>query len=507
VSDYDFAWQPKQLELRSLVRSSEATWLTYGGSNGGAKSDTARKIMLERRDEYPGTRGLLLRRTYSDLYDNHIVKYFKDFPFMRDWYDGTHREFSLPNGSIIKMGYADNKGDVERAFQGKDYMDICVDEATHFHESDLTYLKTVNRWPGIDDRNCKMLLTCNPGAVGHANVGFAFLKRINLTFEYHGNENPKDYKFLPSFAWDNVEWSRAKLRADGLSLKDYYSWSDKKRFKYFLKTGYGQSLNSLPETLRIGRLLGSWNQFGGQYFDFFDSDPSKGYVQHSPILKSYYQRWISLDYGFDHNSAVYWHVALPDGTGRTYDELVINNLTPTELATKMAIQNNGQEIQAIYVDPSTDAQKESHDTVYDQLSRAFERLGLPHCSKADNDRKGGWMLVYHMLKTGEIAIDPKCQELIKKLPAAMRKEEDKEDIQKFDGDDELDSFRYGWKSKMDAAQAPLDVRMQANLESFEAAKDQYGRPISKTEIMRRLQLAKKREEEATQGQPWTLKVR
>jgi hypothetical protein len=523
--DLKFSWQPKQtfalalLEndyelidksiLHTISRSdfsklAIATVFGFGGSNGGSKSDLSRKAMLYRRLKYPGTRGLLLRRTYGDVYDNHVSPYLSQWPIMRDWWDEKHKAFFMPNGSEIKCGYADRKGDVETAFQGQGFMDVFPDEASHFFESDLTYLKIINRSARIDDRMCKMLMTLNPCAEGHANVGFTFLKRIFNTKEYHENEEARDYAFLPSYAWDNVEWSRFKLESEGLTVQEYYSWTDEQRFKYFLQTGYGHKLDTLPQTLRVGRLLGSWDQFGGQYFDFFDSVEHVSLV---PPLQTWYSRWLSVDYGFDHNSAVYWHTTLPDGRIATYDEFVDNAHTPRELAQAVAVQNKGQTLDSIYVDPTTDSEKDKRDTIFQQLSRAFEEFGLPNCSHANNERKGGWMLCYDMLKTGGGIISPKCVELVKTIPAAMRKEDDREDVQKFDGDDPIDSWRYGWKSRLDPAQAPLEVRMTANLEDLESKRDQYGKPWSRTAIMQQLEKRRKQEEEATEGQPWTLKVR
>lgn len=63
---------------------------------------------------------------------------------MREWYHTGHRELTLPNGSVIAFGYAEHHGDLI-SFQGKEYMDIAVDEATHLTENELLFLKTCNR--------------------------------------------------------------------------------------------------------------------------------------------------------------------------------------------------------------------------------------------------------------------------------------------------------------------------------------------------------------------------
>jgi hypothetical protein len=112
--------QPKQAKLLQLTEESPATWIGYGGARGGAKSHGARAVMLLRRLKHPGTRGLIFRRTFKQLWENHIEPLFRQYPFMRAWYHTGHRELTLPNGSSIVFGYAEHPGDIY-AFQGKEY--------------------------------------------------------------------------------------------------------------------------------------------------------------------------------------------------------------------------------------------------------------------------------------------------------------------------------------------------------------------------------------------------
>ena len=104
-----------------------------------------------------------------------------------------------------------------------------------------------------------------------------------------------------------------------------------------------------------------------------------------------------------------------------------------------------------------------------------------------------------------VVIDESCVNLIAKLPEAVRNPDDMEDILKQDGDDEIDSFRYGYKSRLDPTQAPLEVRIAGHFEDLESKRDQYGRPWSRTAIMQQLEKRRKQEEAATEGRPWVLK--
>lgn len=81
-----------------------------------------------------------------------------------------------------------------------------------------------------------MLLTGNPGGIGHQEV-----KRIFIDRDFRGNEKPEDYAFVQAFVRDN----QALIEAD---------------------PDYIQRLKSLPEHLVKAYLYGDWNIFAGQAF-------------------------------------------------------------------------------------------------------------------------------------------------------------------------------------------------------------------------------------------------
>jgi phage terminase large subunit len=451
--------QPKQLELLRLVEESSATWIGYGGSRGGAKSHGARAVMLLRRLKHPGTRGLIFRRKFEQIWGNHIQPLFDQYPFMREWYHTGHKELTLPNGSVIVFGYAEHPGDIN-SLQGQQYMDICVDEATHLTEAELVFLKTCNRWPGVQPSQCKMLATMNPGGVGHA-----FLRRIFIDRQYHDNESAADHIFLQSRAWDNSTWARAALAEANLTEHDYYEvWTDEQRFRFFVdKTDYGRTLNRLPQAMRIGHLLGSWDRFSGQYFDVFDPLKHTKRVEEMG-LQPWWPRWVSVDWGFQHPSAVYWHAIADDKTVFTYREFVQSNLSPRMLAAAIIDRSEGEKISAIWLSPDAFARRTDAETIADQLGKALREQGLPFPGQADNDRKGGWMLMYEKLKAEEWRIGDCCTKLIEVLPMLTRDEIDVEDCIKCLGDDPADAARYGLKSHLRPGTRPRVERIEERID-------------------------------------------
>src|SRR5205823_9929968 len=87
---------------------------------------------------------------------------------------------------------------------------------------------------------------------------------------------------------------------------------------------------------------GDWNVFAGQYFDIFDGRhvvrPEQLAAGGEQGIQPWWPRWISIDWGFEHPSAVYWHAARPDGAVITYREFVANHLSPRMLAQALPEQ-------------------------------------------------------------------------------------------------------------------------------------------------------------------------
>jgi hypothetical protein len=77
------------------------------------------------------------------------------------------------------------------------------------------------------------------------------------------------------------------------------------------------------------------------------------------------------------------------------------------------------------------------------LGEVLAQNGLPRPTPANDDRVGGWQLMYQMLENDEWLIAENCRELIERLPQVMRDDRRVEDVRKTEGDDEADAARYG----------------------------------------------------------------
>ena len=157
----------------------------YGGARGGGKSHILRNLMLKRRLEYPGTHGVIFRRTYEELESNHIRKILQEHPWVKKYYKKQERLIEIPNGSTLEFCHCRFLDELD-LYQGREWEDIGVDEVGQWPEEWITRLRASNRTskPGLEPR---MLLTGNPGGLGHS-----WMKRLFVTKEYNDREEPKD---------------------------------------------------------------------------------------------------------------------------------------------------------------------------------------------------------------------------------------------------------------------------------------------------------------------------
>src|SRR2546422_9997633 len=169
---------------------------------------------------------------------------------------------------------------------------------------------------------------------------------------------------------------------------------------------------ALPRHLRQAFLEGDWNVFAGQYFDVFDLARHVARAEQL-LLERWWPRWISVDWGFHHPAAVYWHASRPShsegatsqggaGCTVTYREFVQNQLSPRMLAQAIVERSAGERIHEVWLSPDAFAQRTSEATIAEQMGDVLAAAGLPRPSPADDDRVGGWMLMYQLLESGQI---------------------------------------------------------------------------------------------------------
>lgn len=401
---------PKQDEFMR----SRARYVGYGGARGGGKSWAVRTKAQIMAASYPGITQLIVRRTFGELKENHILPMRQALGKAVKYREKDH-EMIFPNGSRILFGYCDTDADVDH-YQGHEYDIVYLDEATHLTEYQFNTFKAVNR--GTNDFPKRMYVTCNPGGVGHA-----WVKRLFIDRDFRDNERAEDYEFIQAKVYDNTV----------LMEKD---------------PQYVKNLESLPFELREAWLHGKWDVMAGQYFSEWNREIHVCRPFEIPALWTWY---VTMDYGLD-MLAAYLIAVGPDGAAYVVDEVYEGRdkidasgapgtgLIVSEAAKRVKVMVGKRRIAGYLAPPDLwNARQETGRSVAD----IFAEHGV-YLTKASNDRIDGWMAMHERLKviegedgrkTAMLKIFPKCVNLIRCIPL----------------------LQYDDKRPTDAAQAPHEI--------------------------------------------------
>jgi hypothetical protein len=420
---------------------SKAKYRLFGGAAGPGKTKALLWEAIFQANEVAGCDTLLLRRTYPELESSLLAYFRRDVPpkFYKSYNESKHVVTWL-NGSTTRFEYCRNENDVYQ-YQGAEFLFIGLDELTHFTLKQWQFLTSRNRCPVAvytDGGNAgKKIIPCMAGATNPGNIGHAWVKALWVDkvppagFERPELYDPRDFDFI-----------RARLDDNPIYAND---------------AEYRRTLEALPEHLRRAFLEGDWNVFAGQYFDVFDAGRHTARPE-DLRLEPWLPRWISIDWGFHHPSAVYWHCAVPgdsqnqhSGLGRqpagsliaTYREFLQNGLSPRMLAQAIVERSGREQIREVFLSPDAFAHRTAEASIAEQLGDVLVANGLPRPASADDDRVGGWQWMYQLLENDAWVITENCAKLIEGIPLLVRDDKRIEDVRKMEGDDAADAARYG----------------------------------------------------------------
>lgn len=426
---------PKQSEFDRKVETTKQT--LFGGARGGGKSRGLREILIKRRLQYANSIGYIFRKTFSELEANHISRIFIEHPELEPYYHSGNKTIRFPNGSELRFAYLEHKKDL-RKFQGREIHDLGIEEAGEWEYDHYEYLLGSNRSsvPGIEPR---VLLTANPGGIGHR-----WLKRLFVERRYEKGEKPEDYAFVAARVEDNP----ALMEADP---------------EYVLKL---EAMKN--EMLRRAYRYGDWDIAAGQYFSEFRREAHV--IKPLPLEKNqpypvptHWPRFGGYDFGFNHPSAIYWMATDGDGNIYVYREHVEPRLRIDEQAK---IINSYPDSNGIIFHAGRDCWGQKFVAKEGMPPTIAEEFATHHVylRPANIDRKQGAARIRELLavrNVGGKTVGPRvfifdtCPVLIDTLQKLTHDPDDTEDVLKIDadendptsGDDAYDSFRYGIMSR------------------------------------------------------------
>lgn len=417
---------------QKLFLKAKHTHIAFGGARGGGKSWSVRTKASLLAARYPTIRIMIVRRTFPELYQNHISVMTRLLNGIAT-YRTTTKELIFLNGSVILFRYCRNVQDLDK-LQGLECDVLFIDEATQFTEEMYDRLRACVR--GVNNFPKRIYLTCNPGGVGHT-----WVKRLFIDRAYRADEDPEEYYFIKSRVTDN----KALMEND---------------------PSYIKKLQALPPKLRRAWLDGDWDIFEGQFFEEFTDDPDHyedRRLTHVIAPFNIPPGWTiyrSFDWGFSKPFSCDWWAI--DYEGRAYLILQLYGCKTDTNGTVLANEGlkwsdnevfteihriecehpwlRGRKILGV-ADPSIWAEDGGTPII-----RAADRH-MVYFYKADNTRIPGWMQCHYRLRFDKegypmVYFFNTCKHAIRTIPLLQFDEKRPEDLDTTGEDHFADSFRY-----------------------------------------------------------------
>ena len=448
--------RPSEKQMRFLTDTHK--YIGYGGARGGGKSWAVRVKAVLLCLRYPGIKVMIIRRTYPELQENHILPlcellrcYHEEERERLALYNDQKKQLLFPNGSRILFRYCDNDSDAQR-FQGTEVDVLFVDEATQQTEERMDRLRACVR--GVNDFPKRVYITCNPGGEGHA-----WVKRLFVDRQFRRGEDPADYSFIPALVTDN----HALMAAD---------------------PDYIRKLEALPPKLREAWLHGRWDIFEGQFFEDFRVTPDLalaqkyGFTESSEELRS--QRrfthviapfdlaagpcrgWTifrSYDYGYGRPFSCAWWAVDYDGVLYRILELYGCTGTPNE-GLRWPPEKQFREIARVEREHPWLRGRQiggvADPSIWDgsrglSVAETAAREGI-FFVRGENSRIPGWMQCHNRLQFDEqgyarMYVFETCTAFLRTVPALLFSRTVPEDLDTNQEDHVADEWRYACMSR------------------------------------------------------------
>lgn len=451
---------PKQ-EL--FLRENQHKYVGFGGARGGGKSWAIRTKSVCFALKYAGIKILIVRRTYPELVNNHILplrRFFVEQGLMPGYikYNDTNKRFTFFNGSTISFTYCQKDNDLDR-LQGTDWDVIFLDEATQLSEYQCKAIAATLR--GVNKFPKQVYYTCNPGGQSHG-----YFKRIFVDKRYDENEHAEDYVFIQSLVTDNTALMQAQ-------------------------PDYIKQLEALPPRLRDMWLYGKWDIFEGMFFEDFRVSPDislceekgidtekarkEGRFTHviEPLPVSVVRDmniYRSYDFGYNKPFSCAWWAVDHDGVIYRILELYGCTNQPNE-GVKWDPDKQFAKIAEIerehpYLRGKT-IQGVADPAIWDESrGESIYNMAVKHrvsFSPGDNKRIPGWMQCHYRLAFDEngyamMYVFDTCRAFIRTIPTLMYSQTNPEDLDTTQEDHVADEWRYFCMSR------PISPRTTKTLE-------------------------------------------
>ena len=405
---------------RSLHNPNPVEEMLYGGEAGGGKSYLLRAIGADLCSLTPGVTVALFRRTYPELYETHIRSIQNELPPECGRFGDERHEWRWPNGSILAFRYCEREADVFR-YQSAEWDALLIDEATHFSEDQIRYLRSRVRSTRPGWRPLQVYAT-NPGGLGHMYFKTAYVDAAPAGTVF--TAPPEDGGMRRVF-------HRARLDDNPALDKEYR-----------------RRLEGIADpALRRALLDGDWDVFAGQFFAEWRRDT---HVVEPFAIPETWPRWRAIDWGYGAPFGCLWATRDPQTRRKyIYREVYQPGVIDSEQARLIVALSANERIRYTVGDPSM-WNRQPNGT---SIAQIYLNNGV-QMAPANNDRAAGWQRVHEELQGHEddppLGVFSTCVNLIRTIPSMIHDKIDVEDIDTHSDDHLLDCLRYALMGERNA---------------------------------------------------------
>ena len=454
---------PRQEEFFLAVDKYE--YVLYGGAKSGGKSYILRWALIRQllkwaREGHKNVRVGLFCEDYPALKDRQITKIKKEFPAWLGKLSDSQIEgmsFVLEpqfGGGILALRNLDDPS----KYASSEFAAIGVDELTKNLRETFDELRSIKRWPGIE--NTKFMGATNPG-----QIGGSWVKKLWIDREFTKEDpKPEQIFFVKSLPTDNPHNANS----------------------------YIEELKALPDKKRKAYFEGNWDSFEGQFFE--DWNKEVHVVEPFAVPVSWKKIRVIDPSGRRGVTASYILAINYDGDVYVTHEHYKTGLDADQHAMKIC--NMSADIYPQYT--AIDTSAFSKIGLPETIAEVYERHGVTGLVPSDKKRETGWNTFHQYLRWEEkpnavgeiIRIGPKlkvfktCPNLIRTIPLAIHNENRPEDVadmenpytdsegrQGYEHMDGLDAIRYGLQTLREArSPQPLNI-VERRLLALKARED------------------------------------